>query len=247
MEIRAATADDGEAIREIARASMRASYTDALSEDVIDAAVEEWYGQERFRDLLTDETHRFLVAEERTVAGFAEVTISDATEVGAIQWLHVRPDARGQGIGSELLAAAERFLLDQGATRIEGQVLTANVDGIQFYEEHGYREGESRTSTIAGETFAERTYLTFADEGPVSLTEPRETDDGTFHIALDEHTRGSEGDFYVAYRSDERDNRYGYYCDNCGSVDTAMDSMGRVACNDCGNRSKAERWDAAHM
>jgi hypothetical protein len=25
-----------------------------------------------------------------------------------------------------------------------------------------------------------------------------------------------------------------------------MDAMGRVQCNDCGNRTKPDQWDAAH-
>ncbi|WP_245626069.1 DUF5816 domain-containing protein, partial [Haloparvum sedimenti] len=38
----------------------------------------------------------------------------------------------------------------------------------------------------------------------------------------------------------------GFYCGNCGSLDTAMDTMGRIECNECGNIRKPEEWDAAH-
>jgi hypothetical protein len=30
-------------------------------------------------------------------------------------------------------------------------------------------------------------------------------------------------------------------------MDVAVDTMGRIECNDCGNVSKATRWDAAYM
>ncbi|MWV63239.1 GNAT family acetyltransferase [Halorubrum sp. JWXQ-INN 858] len=58
--------------------------------------------------------------------------------------------------------------------------------------------------------------------------------------------RGAEGRFYVVFSDDSRQDRWGFYCDNCGSLDTAVDTMGRIECNDCGNLRKADEWDAAH-
>ena len=58
--------------------------------------------------------------------------------------------------------------------------------------------------------------------------------------------RGSDGPFYPVYRSPERDDRWGFYCSHCESFDTAMDTMGRIACNRCANRRKPTEWDAAH-
>jgi hypothetical protein len=58
--------------------------------------------------------------------------------------------------------------------------------------------------------------------------------------------RGAKGPFYPAYRSEDRDRRWGYYCDHCESFDVAVDTMGRVECNDCGNIRKPDEWDAAH-
>jgi len=40
--------------------------------------------------------------------------------------------------------------------------------------------------------------------------------------------------------------RWGYRCGNCGSFDTAMDTMGRIQCTECGNLRKPDEWDAAH-
>ena len=50
----------------------------------------------------------------------------------------------------------------------------------------------------------------------------------------------------MVYGTPERENRWGWYCSNCESVDNAMDSMGRIKCNVCGNFRKAEEWDSAH-
>jgi len=44
-----------------------------------------------------------------------------------------------------------------------------------------------------------------------------------------------------------RSDRYGYYCGNCDRLANAMDSMGRVECNECGNARKPTRWDAAYL
>ncbi|MFB6124988.1 MAG: GNAT family N-acetyltransferase [Halanaeroarchaeum sp.] len=248
MSVREATAADAASIRDVATKSMLASYTAALDEDTIEEAVEEWYGGDRIEQLLELDTEQFLVAErEGTVVGFAEMTVSDATDVGAIQWLHVDPDHRDAGVGTDLLDAAEDLLLEHGVSRIEGAVLAANETGATFYEDHGYVRGADQETTIAGKMFTERRYLQFPEGERQALTEARQTDEGTVYIALDEHEIGSKGDFYVAYTDVTRDNRYGYYCDNCGSVDTTMDTMGKIECNDCANKRKPTRWDDAYL
>jgi hypothetical protein len=58
--------------------------------------------------------------------------------------------------------------------------------------------------------------------------------------------RGQKGPFFVVYDGPDAETRWGFFCSNCETVDTAVDSMGRVQCNGCSNRTKAEEWDAAH-
>jgi len=58
--------------------------------------------------------------------------------------------------------------------------------------------------------------------------------------------RGQKGPFFVAYTDDAGQDRWGYVCGNCDTADNAVDSMGRIQCNTCSNRTKAEEWDAAH-
>ena len=73
------------------------------------------------------------------------------------------------------------------------------------------------------------------------------TADGeTVYVTADGGARGSKGPFHVAYLDAERSRRYGWVCGNCGSLDTAMDPMGRVVCTDCDNQRKPTEWDAAH-
>jgi hypothetical protein len=73
------------------------------------------------------------------------------------------------------------------------------------------------------------------------------TDDGqTLYVARSEAERGSKGPFFVVYRSEDRAERWGYFCSNCETFDNAMDSMGRIQCNVCSNVRKPDEWDAAH-
>ena len=71
-------------------------------------------------------------------------------------------------------------------------------------------------------------------------------DGDTLYVATDEGERGAEGPFYVVYRDPDARRRWGYVCGNCDSLATAMDSMGRIECSECGNLKKPDVWDAAH-
>lgn len=75
----------------------------------------------------------------------------------------------------------------------------------------------------------------------------RTTEDGLeVYVAEDESEIGSKGPFYIVYNGDDRAARYGYLCSNCETVDNAMDPMGKIVCNECGNTRRPEEWDAAH-
>jgi ribosomal protein S18 acetylase RimI-like enzyme len=77
------------------------------------------------------------------LAGF--VTASRATDGfetdivrGVVRNIYVRPPARGQGIGTSLLAAAEAHLADQGATVVSLEAMATNEAARRFYRRHGY-------------------------------------------------------------------------------------------------------------
>lgn len=85
-----------------------------------------------------------LVAERAgTVVGFVMCTVErgryeqDGT-TGVIENLYVDPDARREGIGSDLVAAAEGRLADSGATRITLEAMAENDTARAFYAERGY-------------------------------------------------------------------------------------------------------------
>ncbi len=72
------------------------------------------------------------------------------------------------------------------------------------------------------------------------------SDGQTLYVDRTQGKRGAKGPFFVVYADIEATTRWGYYCSNCETTDNAVDSMGRVQCNTCSNRTKAEEWDAAH-
>ncbi|AAG19152.1 MULTISPECIES: GNAT family N-acetyltransferase [Halobacterium] len=247
MIVREATHADGDAVRAVANASLEASYADPLGDDIVHTAATEWYDSDRLADRLDTDAVQYLVAErDDAVVGFSESERDG--DVAAIQWLHVHPDARGDGVGGSLLSDTETHLLEHGASRIEGRVLAANEPGNDFYQAHGYARSGTRELAIRDDTHTEHLYVKLpAAASTAAMTERRETTVGDLWVALDERERGSDAPFYAAYRDADRETKYGFYCAACEHADTAMNTMGRVACNNCGNERRETRWDAAYL
>ena len=255
MDLREATSEDVDGIRAVAAASLAASYADVFDEEERTAALEGWYDRDELREKLTDDRSRFVVAVDSEVVGFAETYRDEADEpVGRIDWLHVHPEARGRGVGAQLLGRAEAALVEAGAVRLEGRVLAPHETGADFYVVHGYEPVGERTIDLDGRTLAERTFVRSATDAvgtddaaaDAGLVDTVDHDGETLYAAYDESSRGSEAPFFVVYGDDERRNRYSWLCGSCERPVTAMDAMGRLTC-DCGNVRKPTRWDAAYL
>jgi ribosomal protein S18 acetylase RimI-like enzyme len=251
MEIREATTDDLEAIRSVARASLSASYGHAVSEEGIAELVDRWYDpSEVTADLSSGRTVCPVAVESGEIVGFAESYVIDRDErVGEIDWLHVHPDHRGSGFGGRLLAYVEDRLRERDVDRIEGRVLATNESGTRFYEDEGYDRTDESEITVERETFDELVYTKRIAEDSEAETSRVYTDESgdSVHVDLSESERGARGPFYLAYADPDHGERYGYVCGNCESLDVVVDTMDRLECNACGNRSKPTRWDAAYL
>ncbi|MFB6193591.1 MAG: DUF5816 domain-containing protein [Halobaculum sp.] len=70
-----------------------------------------------------------------------------------------------------------------------------------------------------------------------------ETGAGRLYVDRSAGRRGSKGPFFHAFADETGDDRWGYVCGNCGAADNAVDTMGRVECNACGNVRKGDDWD----
>lgn len=240
MEIREATAADGPAVRSIALRSMEASYS--LSPNTIEGAITQWYGDEQFDELIADDDVLLLIVERNgEPVAFSESALVNSQ--GDIHWIHVAAMHRGEGIGQALYEETRERLEAEGAETIRGLVLAMNSEGNRFWEDRGLQKIGEDTVEIDGTSFVENIY---ADQGAVDL-QPVVIDDQTLHVDRNDSERGSEGPFYTVYTDEEHENRYSYLCGNCETLVTAMDTMGRLSCEECGNQLKPTRWDAAYL
>lgn len=241
MEIRPARPADNPAIRDIARRSLQASYS--LDPQAITGAIEEWYGEQRLAETLEDDQHSLLVvSEDEQVVAFSESTLA-GEGIGTLLWLHVDPAYRGRNIASNLFDETRDHLESLGADRIHGRVLADNADGNAFYESKGFQKAGEETVDIAGQTYIENRYV----EAHSSGREPIEVDGRTVYIDHDVTEGGAVDAFHTVYTGEANDDLYGYYCANCGSLANAMDAMGRIECDRCGNARKPTRWDSAYL
>lgn len=257
MDVRQATPGDGEEIREVARQSMYASYS--MSPDTIDAAVAEWYDDGAVEDAVDDADRQFLVADrDGTVVGFADADVVGEGETGELLWLHVHPDYRGEGVARRLLNETRDALADRDVDALRGLVLRDNSEGNSFYRHHGFEAVDERELEIGGRRYVENVYrdrgrgaamLATASGEPEleGVSEATTPEGATVYVDRSDAERGSAGSMYAAYTDADLEARWGYFCGNCESLATAMDSMGRVECSDCGNARKPSRWDASYM
>ncbi|WP_276300495.1 GNAT family N-acetyltransferase [Halorussus lipolyticus] len=244
IEIREAETGDVDGIRNVALASLRASYADVLDEEVIETAVENWYADEAMDAELDEDGMLYLVAVAGdTVVGFSQNLVSEEGGTGTILWLHVDPDNRDQGVGSTLLKHTQAVLSERGVEHVAAEVLAGNENGTRFYEENGFERSIERETEIGDGTYTEVVYV---QEGKEKF-EVREYDGQTLYVNWLESDRGSKAPFFAAYSDEDGENLYGYFCSNCESFDTAMDSMERLECNECGNTKKPVRWDASYL
>lgn len=62
--------------------------------------------------------------------------------VALLDELYIAPDRRGQGLGTELLAAAEAAAAERSAELLEINVDSGDTGARRFYERHGYTNSD---------------------------------------------------------------------------------------------------------
>lgn len=249
MEIRDLQQSDADTLRTVARESLTESYSHALEEDEIETVVDQWYDEDAFDELHSSEDTLVFLAENDAVAGFVQAEIvAGETVVGDIHWLHVRPDERGEGVGSQLLGETLDRMEGDGVTVVRGEVLEVNQDGINFYEEQGFSESSTNTVDVGEKTFDEIVLERTISEGREEVLEVIEGPDGQELIV--DYAAGETGviaPLYPTYLDKSRDEQFGYLCGNCNSTETTMGTNGRIECSHCENARKATRWDDSYL
>ncbi len=151
--IRAATKDDRALVREL-RAEFEAEVPDELWDD--DDADYEW-------------TH-VLLADD---VGFAALD-KKGEKTWLLDILYVKPEARGKGLGVELVRAAAEYVQSQGAERLALEVLESNAAAKRLYDRLGFATVER---TLAAPVAA---LLGPAEETPTI---------GAVHVQNDDHDK----------------------------------------------------------
>lgn len=96
------------------------------------------YPREFFDDLVQNEHDRFFVAiRDGRIIGYSVATARGKD--GHIVSVAVDPQYRRQGIGTALLSAVTRRLIEQGVEQIHLEVRKGNGAAIAFYERMGFR------------------------------------------------------------------------------------------------------------
>jgi ribosomal protein S18 acetylase RimI-like enzyme len=93
----------------------------------------------------------FVLVTERggDLVGYAFVTFgmgwsswNSGERIAELQTLSIAPSCRGQGLGSQLLAAVRDKLASTGIQYMAIGSLVSNIDAQRFYERHGFTEAE---------------------------------------------------------------------------------------------------------
>jgi ribosomal protein S18 acetylase RimI-like enzyme len=241
MEIREPRTRDRPAIRDVARRSLEASYS--LGPRAITSAIEEWYDENRLREIVSDDERLLLVVEADTqVVGFSEsVVTGEAT--AQLLWLHIDPDYRGENYGQQLFDTTRDHLEGQGIDTLQGRVLADNQAGNAFYEAQGLTKVGEEAVDIDGTSYAEHVYADVDEDG----LEAVDIDGETVYVSHSSTETGSIAPFHVIYTEPDREDIYGYWCSRCEDFANAMDAMGRIQCDGCGNARKPTRWDSAYL
>ncbi|MFH5801211.1 GNAT family N-acetyltransferase [Haladaptatus sp. CMAA 1911] len=272
MKLHESTSNDMERIHELARSAMTASYS--LSPQQIENVVDEEFSDERLDDMVSrSDGYVFALEDEEfeTLVGVIEGRLDGDT--GEIRWILEDPEHRGKGVGKELLETTVEKLREDGAERIYVKILDADREGAEFLDDFDVAKAGSQQVEYDGESFVEDLYTLDAsereavdDESEEELeptevalenTETRDgtliatTDDGeTVYLNVAEAKSGTESPFFVTYTDEEFTERFGYFCGNCGSLETARDAQDHIECAECGNvhtPKSAESYDDSYL
>ncbi len=94
----------------------------------------------QWRRHLGSDSAAVLVADrDRALIGAGVVFFHVSHRIARLYSISVAPEARGEGVGEALLAAAERLAKRHGATAMRLEVRTDNVAAQRLYERRGYR------------------------------------------------------------------------------------------------------------
>jgi diamine N-acetyltransferase len=144
IKIRLGNKDDSAAIRQIALDTWPNTYGKIISKEQIAFMLNAFYNQSIIEEQLNDKTQYFFLAEiENHIVGYAHIIPQPQLDCTyKLSKLYLVPSYHGSGIGKQLLAYTEHFLVNQ-----EIHFLILNVNrynpAVTFYKKSGYHILES--------------------------------------------------------------------------------------------------------
>ena len=255
MSIRAADADDADRIREVAERSFAASYS--LSPSEIETILEVEFAPDPLAQRIGgDDAVLFVAERDDETVGFAEGRVRDEGD-GEVVWLHVHPYARGEGLGTSLFEHATDELRDRETSRLRAVVHAQNEEGSEFFDRFDFESAGTEQRQIGDHRFR---FDVFTDSPGAPETadvddgEPTMPDDERItvegeerYVDPDDEIPGDQAPFYGVYEAADRDDRYGFYCSNCGTFTGSVDGLGTIVCEECGNVHRPDEWDASYL
>jgi ribosomal protein S18 acetylase RimI-like enzyme len=162
--IRAATPADADGIALVHVRSWQSAYRGLVPHEHLDQLDAARRAQRWTRSLAGSDPSReatLVTVTDEQVTGFASVgpardADADPARTGEVYSIYLLPQAWGQGLGRDLMAAALAGLADRGYQVVTLWVLKDNARARRFYEAAGFTaDGSEQTVDIAGSPIAE--------------------------------------------------------------------------------------------
>ena len=146
MKIRRATQSDLQEITAIHIESWQDSYSDALPSEFLAKRIHRDF-ERHWRQIEIQNKDIVLVAGENSLVGFVAVWCRPTP---FIDNLHVRPSQRSRKIGSALMKAVAKELINEGHKTAYLWVFESNQKAINFYERLGGVQKEQSMKDVFG-------------------------------------------------------------------------------------------------
>ena len=146
MKIRRSTQSDLQDIAAIQIESWKDSYSDVLPAEFLAGQINQDF-ERHWNEIEIQNEDIVLVAEEDSLIGFVAVW---CRPIPFIDNLHVRPSQRSKKVGSALMKAAAKELINEGHKTAYLWVFESNKKGIRFYERLGGIQKEQSMKTVFG-------------------------------------------------------------------------------------------------
>jgi ribosomal protein S18 acetylase RimI-like enzyme len=154
IEIRRAELADAAAISAIHLAAWKGAYTGIIPHRALSTMLER-RGADWWTRAITRSTQILIADVGGVVAGYATLGINRARQLqqkGEVYELYIQPEYQGFGLGTRLLGAARRSLIDQG---LKGMVIWALEDNdlaVSFYQGAGGQDVAEGVECFEGKT-----------------------------------------------------------------------------------------------